>query len=224
MSENNVTTYTDRQKACSDVPVELQGVSEALNGGAGFWRTCTGCYESEDGHPVGDYPYSENLGCDLGAGCSECGGIGAVWDDADYDAMAAAGDADEIAREQFESTSPITGFSAATQLAYVFLAPGDVIRATDERYSVTYHRWKAIAPLYVGTTVDGSTRPVRRAAGKDSVDAARYRCLRNPDPQPCRELDVCDDEFRVYDGDELDSRIDAAIASLTKTADGEKDA
>jgi hypothetical protein len=47
---------------------------------------------------------------------------------------------------------------------YIFLASGDVIRATDERYSVTYHRWKPIASLYVGTTVDASTRPVRRTA------------------------------------------------------------
>ncbi|MGU2419442.1 AAA family ATPase [Burkholderia cenocepacia] len=36
------------------------------------------------------YPYSAILKCDLGAGCSECGGIGAVWDNTDYTAMGGA--------------------------------------------------------------------------------------------------------------------------------------
>jgi hypothetical protein len=73
-------------------PIELSGVKEALESSDGFWRTCSGCYESEDGHPVGDYPYSAILNCDLGAGCSECGGIGAVWDNTDYDAMVEFGE------------------------------------------------------------------------------------------------------------------------------------
>ena len=64
----------------------IEGVVEFQ--GHGFWTTCTGCYESEDGYPNGDYPRSEVLGCTLGGGCSECGGLGAVWDDIDYDEMA----------------------------------------------------------------------------------------------------------------------------------------
>jgi hypothetical protein len=56
--------------------------------GYGCWRTCSGCYESEDGYPNGPYPHSDVLGCTLGGGCHECGGIGAVWDDIDYEAMA----------------------------------------------------------------------------------------------------------------------------------------
>ena len=51
----------------------------------------------------------------------------------------------------------------AERPVYVFLVPGDVIQATDERYSAEYCKWKPIAPLYVGTTVEASTRPVRRA-------------------------------------------------------------
>ena len=58
---------------------------------------------------------------------------------------------------------------------YIFLAPGDVIRATDERYSATYHKWKPIAPLYVGTTVDASTRPVRRRAPAFDAQAEAVR-------------------------------------------------
>jgi hypothetical protein len=70
------------------VAVELSGVDEVLSEGEGFWRECSGCYETEDGHPVGHYPYSEVLRCYLGNGCAECGGLGAIWDNTDYEAMA----------------------------------------------------------------------------------------------------------------------------------------
>jgi hypothetical protein len=68
------------------------------------------------------------------------------------------------------TTTKIAGEAMTEQMqandrpTYIFLGPGDVIRATDERYSSTYHKWKPIAPLYVGSTVDASTRPVRRRA------------------------------------------------------------
>lgn len=68
------------------LPLELQGVAEQVAEGAGFWRSCSGCHESNEGHPTG--PHSKVFGCALGNGCSECGGVGAVWDDTDYDAMA----------------------------------------------------------------------------------------------------------------------------------------
>lgn len=73
--------------AVKSVAVELSSVAETLENGDGFWQSCSGCHETEDGHPVGDYPYSDILKCDLGGGCSECGGIGAVWDNTDYEAM-----------------------------------------------------------------------------------------------------------------------------------------
>ncbi|WP_176060303.1 hypothetical protein [Paraburkholderia sp. BCC1876] len=69
------------------LPVEFAGVAEVINSGSGQWRTCAGCHESADGHPVGDYVYSERFQCDLGSGCGDCGGIGAVWDNTDYAAM-----------------------------------------------------------------------------------------------------------------------------------------
>lgn len=77
-------------QAAQQTPVELSGVEEALSEGGGVWRECSGCYETCDGHPVGHYPYSAVLKCYLGGGCSECGGIGAVWDSTDYGAMADA--------------------------------------------------------------------------------------------------------------------------------------
>lgn len=53
----------------------------------GFWHSCTGCHETSEGYSVGSYPWNAAMKCELGAGCGECGGIGAVWDDTDYDDM-----------------------------------------------------------------------------------------------------------------------------------------
>lgn len=69
-------------------PIELQGIAETLAQGGGFWRSCSGCHESNEGWPTG--AYSQVMKCHLGNGCDECGGIGAIWDTTDYDAMAAA--------------------------------------------------------------------------------------------------------------------------------------
>lgn len=53
----------------------------------GHWRSCSGCHESDDGHPTG--PYSKTLRCHLGSGCHECGGIGATWETFDPNATEA---------------------------------------------------------------------------------------------------------------------------------------
>ncbi len=67
------------------LPIELQGVSETAAEGGGMWRSCSGCHELNEGHDTG--PRSKVFGCALGNGCSECGGIGAIWDTTDYGAM-----------------------------------------------------------------------------------------------------------------------------------------
>jgi hypothetical protein len=72
--------------AMADLPIELRGVAEELEQGSGFWRSCSGCHESNEGVPTG--PFSAVFKCHLGGGCRECGGLGAVWDDTDYDDMA----------------------------------------------------------------------------------------------------------------------------------------
>lgn len=52
----------------------------------GFWRSCSGCHELNEGHDTG--PFSPIFHCALGMGCSECGGLGAIWDNTDYADMA----------------------------------------------------------------------------------------------------------------------------------------
>lgn len=70
------------------IAVELVGVEEAIKEGNGFWKSCTGCYETNEGHPPTGAFFSSVFKCYMGHGCSECGGIGAIWDDTDYEAMA----------------------------------------------------------------------------------------------------------------------------------------
>jgi hypothetical protein len=91
-----------RKKLASVEAVELMGVREQIEEGSGFWRECSGCYETEDGHPVGQYGYSDAMRCALGSGCSECGGIGAVWDNTDYEALGH----DWVAEERDVEVSP----------------------------------------------------------------------------------------------------------------------
>lgn len=38
-----------------------------------FVASCTGCFECEDGYPIGDYPTHPVHQCYVGSGCSECG-------------------------------------------------------------------------------------------------------------------------------------------------------
>ncbi|WP_210171105.1 hypothetical protein, partial [Rhizobium sp. Root483D2] len=64
------------------LPIELDGVADRVSEGDGFWKSCSGCHELNEGVPTG--PYSEIMKCNLGMGCRECGGIGAIWDGTDY--------------------------------------------------------------------------------------------------------------------------------------------
>lgn len=61
-------------------------VKEQLDEAAGYWHSCTGCYESIDGHSV--TPIDPVFRCAPGSGCRECGGIGVVWDNTDYSNVA----------------------------------------------------------------------------------------------------------------------------------------
>jgi hypothetical protein len=99
----------------------LRGVKEALEEGDGIWRTCSGCYETVDGHPAGHYPHSKIFNCTLGAGCNECGGIGAVWDTTDYAEM---GEALSRELDQPESPSPDAARNAGLEEAAKLIENG----------------------------------------------------------------------------------------------------
>lgn len=60
--------------------IERVASEEGDGGAACGWRPCTGCHETEDGYSVGHYPHSPVFGCEVGSGCSECGGLGVVWE------------------------------------------------------------------------------------------------------------------------------------------------
>lgn len=56
-------------------------VDEEVKGGAACgWISCSGCHETNEGYETGHYPYSRMFGCYVGSGCSECGGLGVVWE------------------------------------------------------------------------------------------------------------------------------------------------
>lgn len=86
------STNVTQTNSAGEIDAAFAGLRERIRevvefNGHGFWHSCSGCYETEDGYPVGHYPHSIVLGCDLGGGCSECGGLGATWDGADYSTM-----------------------------------------------------------------------------------------------------------------------------------------
>lgn len=57
----------------------LIGIAEEMKESGGHWQPCTGCYDTEDGHPTQKYAHSPTLQTEIGCGCHECGGLGAVW-------------------------------------------------------------------------------------------------------------------------------------------------
>jgi len=64
--------------AARPLPEELSRIEQTLKEGGCEWKPCTGCYEGNVGTPSKDYPFSTVLKTQLGSGCHECGGIGAV--------------------------------------------------------------------------------------------------------------------------------------------------
>ncbi|MES2173830.1 MAG: hypothetical protein V4523_07770 [Pseudomonadota bacterium] len=63
----------------------IKSIAEVVEEDGGCWSACSGCQESVDGCvSFRDYPYSHIFRCQPGGGCSECGGIGVVWQDGDF--------------------------------------------------------------------------------------------------------------------------------------------
>lgn len=146
------------------VPVELAGVHEQIKEGAGFWRSCSGCYETEDGHPVGSYPYSKVLECPLGNGCSECGGIGAIWDNNDYEEMARDWDV-ETAAPQAADTDKVREASAWEALR------ADVLHGVDGLDNDQVNTVLGMIDYYTPTVSMAAQVPVREVP---EVNDAKY--------------------------------------------------
>jgi len=62
-----------------------KSVKDVIQEDGGFWNSCSGCHETVGGYS--SVPVSTIFKCQLGIGCHECGGIGAVWDNTDYEAI-----------------------------------------------------------------------------------------------------------------------------------------
>ncbi|CAD6536089.1 hypothetical protein LMG27952_03105 [Paraburkholderia hiiakae] len=131
------------------VPVELLGVEEQMKNGDGFWRTCSGCHETEDGRDVGHYPFSNVLNCTLGGGCSECGGIGAIWDNTDYDDKA-----DWIERRERDTEKTIDAimeqaqvFASAWSLVGGVFDSGNALETAEQEKAALREMLKDAAPV-----------------------------------------------------------------------------
>lgn len=117
------------------LPVELRAVAETVAEGGGFWTPCTGCYDTEDGRPTRNYAHSDVLGCALGDGCSECGGLGAVWDDTDYAAMAEFMEEQDAAPQPSEAVAEVfQGYRGLIieEFEGAALKPGDKLYAAPQ--------------------------------------------------------------------------------------------
>ena len=100
---------------------------ESLNEAACGWRPCTGCHETNEGYETGRYSYSTMFGCHVGHGCSECGGLGVVWEYWSKDTL------DDMARD---ITTP-PGASAIRGAAIQLLSAIDTGCGRDEIISQT---------------------------------------------------------------------------------------
>ena len=156
-------------------PVELLCVAQTLANGAGQWRTCTGCHESNEGMPTG--PYSSIMKCYLGNGCDECGGIGAVWDTTDYKQMA-----DEMAKSLAAPPVQAVDLAQFRVLAAKFDGLGD--EEVGDAYSGPYYQCAVELRALIDSQEMGrepNSEPNRltdRAIDADvQKDAARWRAI-----------------------------------------------
>lgn len=86
--------------------------------GACGWRPCSGCHETNEGAETGLYPYSKAFGCHVGAGCSECGGLGVVWEYWDARTLAAMALEQETAPSRPDAGGEVKDEPVAWQYRY----------------------------------------------------------------------------------------------------------
>ena len=134
-------------------PVELQEVKRVVEEGGGFWRECSGCYESNEGAPPNGAVFSKAFDCYLGNGCSECGGLGAIWDNTDYEEMArfmAAQDAAPVQPVKQEPVAFRTMELRMKPVAYGVKNTDEFLIFQNEQQAQHYaDKWElVVVPLY----------------------------------------------------------------------------
>lgn len=128
-TEARATAAEAALAAAMNGAVDRDRVAEAMEGG-GFWRSCSGCHESNEGVPTG--PYSAAMECFLGVGCYECGGIGAVWDNTDYSRLYDEVEANPAAQDREAPTAPSWPAAENTTLPAIDETTGALIRKEGE--------------------------------------------------------------------------------------------
>ncbi|GAB4071683.1 hypothetical protein GCM10028812_46270 [Ancylobacter sonchi] len=100
---------------------------EGADGAACGWKPCTGCHETNEGASTGHYPRSKAFGCEVGAGCRECGGLGVVWEHwsaRDLEEMAKDLDATSAAPQQPAGSARPVAQSVETRFDAAMAEPG----------------------------------------------------------------------------------------------------
>lgn len=72
--------------------IDSSNITKFLEEAGGWWKSCSGCHETNEGQETGYFTYSDLFRCYVGSGCTECGGLGVVseyYSEADFAAMAA---------------------------------------------------------------------------------------------------------------------------------------
>lgn len=149
-------------------------VSEITEEGLGFWKSCSGCHETNEGHPTG--PIHPVLRCSVGFGCTDCGGIGAVWDTTDYGAMC-----EELALPAPPAEDVRAGALEWRGLDRSHMAPGipcgyAIVGDDDEGWQVSLS-WRTCEETLEGTH---PTMDAARAAAKTDL---RGRLALIPEPK-----------------------------------------
>lgn len=153
---------TQEAAPAGGIPLDPATVADLAEDG--IWRTCPGCYETEDGRPVGEYPYSHVMRCPLGSGCRECGGLGAYWDATDYAQMAA----EMQLEDQGEAMPPSLPRESADMPYRIFTDTSRVWLDDDDGGSLfAYVREGAAPAVDMGNPMSGY--PVAQEPVDDSV-------------------------------------------------------
>ena len=194
-------------------PVELIGVGAAIAGGGGLWRTCTGCHEHNEGNPTG--PLSQTMQCHLGGGCDECGGIGAIWDTTDYQAMA-----DDMAAGLLAPAPGVGGAVTPHREWRSALTLAVEVMESEAAMQVEGGHDAYAARMKRAMAVMRSMLTAPPAPQGDARDAERYRWLRDHyddvyalDEQGDLAVQIKAAGLIGESAQKLDTAIDAAIAA-----------